>query len=265
MPSGLPKALATAKIALVDDEPTTLDVLAMFLEDAGFENVVLESDARRVLAWVAAERPDTMVLNLRMPEVDGFEILRALQEDPALAAIPVIVLTSATDATTKRRALQLGAADFLAKPVDSSELVLRLRNTLAAAAHRRAVGERSPVREEEEAETRCEASVAGPGAPLVSRLRGDPQRVRRIVESFAGRLEGKLAEMETRLVARDFESVADLAHWLEGAAGTVGFDAFDAAANAIRELARDGSAANVSARLAELRALAARIAPGDRG
>ena len=67
-----------------------------------------------------------------MPDVSGFEILAAMREDEALKYVPVIMLTSAVDAETKLEALELGATDFLGKPVDPSELALRLRNTLRA-------------------------------------------------------------------------------------------------------------------------------------
>jgi diguanylate cyclase (GGDEF)-like protein len=77
-----------------------------------------------------------LLLDLMMPGMSGFEILRAMDEANLLKDVPTIVLTSSTDAETKLQALELGATDFLAKPVDASELVLRLRNTLAAKAYR---------------------------------------------------------------------------------------------------------------------------------
>jgi diguanylate cyclase (GGDEF)-like protein len=120
---------------MVDDEPTTLDVLEMFLEGEGYRNLVRSSESPRALALLAEHCPDVLLLDLMMPEVGGLEILQAMRDDEALRRIPVIILTSATDAATKLRALEFGATDFLAKPVDSSELALRLRNTLAAKAY----------------------------------------------------------------------------------------------------------------------------------
>ena len=70
-----------------------------------------------------------------MPKVSGFDLLIAMRSDPRFRQTPVIVLTSATDGPTKLRALELGATDFLSKPVDSSELVMRLRNILTAKAY----------------------------------------------------------------------------------------------------------------------------------
>jgi putative two-component system response regulator len=82
------------------------------------------------------EEPDTVLLDLMMPEVNGFDILKLMRRNPILQKIPVVVLTAAADASNKLQALELGATDFLAKPVDPSELVLRLRNTLEAKAYK---------------------------------------------------------------------------------------------------------------------------------
>ena len=126
---------ASPKIMIVDDEPITLDVLAGFLEEAGYASTVLTEDSPGALALARAENPDLVLLDLMMPEVDGFEILSGIRAEEGWQHLPVIVLTAAADAETKLRALKLGATDFLAKPVDASELVLRIRNTLAAKAY----------------------------------------------------------------------------------------------------------------------------------
>jgi diguanylate cyclase (GGDEF)-like protein len=125
----------SATLLMVDDEPTTIDVIEMFLQAEGYERLIPITDSRRALGAIAEERPDVVLLDLNMPEVGGLDILRAMRADEALAHVPVIILTSSADADTKLRALELGANDFLAKPVDPSELVLRLRNTLAAKAY----------------------------------------------------------------------------------------------------------------------------------
>lgn len=129
------KPLQSAKVMMVDDEPITSDILQAFLEDAGYRNFLLTSDPSKVLDLLIEHRPNVLLLDLMMPKVNGFDILKAMRADSRLCFIPVIVLTSSSDAETKLKALELGATDFLAKPVDSSELALRLRNTLAAKAY----------------------------------------------------------------------------------------------------------------------------------
>ena len=121
-----------AKIVIVDDEPLNVEGLEAFLAAAGYANVVSTSDTKGVQDLLFNEQPDVVLLDPMMPPLDGFDILAWMRTEKTLRHVPVIILTSATDAETKLRALELGATDFLAKPVDASELALRLRNTLVA-------------------------------------------------------------------------------------------------------------------------------------
>jgi diguanylate cyclase (GGDEF)-like protein len=131
-----PDLPADSVILMVDDEEVNLDIIQTLLEDAGYRNFVPTTEPLRALELLGTHRPDVVLLDLMMPELNGFEILRSMRADDTLRHIPVIVLTSSTDAETKLQALELGATDFLAKPVDPSELALRLRNTLSAKAYR---------------------------------------------------------------------------------------------------------------------------------
>ena len=125
-----------ALVMMVDDDPLLIELTQAFLKDAGYRRLLSTADASGAVAMLLRELPDVLLLDLNMPQVSGFEVLAAMRIDPVLKHIPVIVLTSADDADTKLKALDLGASDFLRKPVDPSELALRLRNTLAAKAHR---------------------------------------------------------------------------------------------------------------------------------
>lgn len=123
---------ASSTIMMVDDEPTTIDVLEMFLRGEGYENFVTTTDSPNAVALARRERPDILLLDLMMPEVGGLEILREIRNDKELKHLPIIILTSSTEPELKLEALELGATDLLAKPVDPSELALRLKNTLTA-------------------------------------------------------------------------------------------------------------------------------------
>ena len=127
--------ITNAKIMLVDDEPINTDVLQTYLEGEGYSNFVTVSDSQQAIDTMRREKPDVILLDLMMPEVSGFDILELMRKDNSLTHIPVVILTSSDDAETKLKALQLGAMDFLAKPVDASELALRLRNTLGSKAY----------------------------------------------------------------------------------------------------------------------------------
>jgi diguanylate cyclase (GGDEF)-like protein len=130
------QSLRDALVMMVDDEPLNIEVTQVHLEEAGYTRFVSTDDPLQALELIAARRPDVLLLDLMMPGMSGFEILERMGASNVLQDVPTIVLTSSTDPRTKLKALELGATDFLAKPVDSSELVLRLRNTLAAKAYR---------------------------------------------------------------------------------------------------------------------------------
>ena len=124
-----------ALVMMVDDEELVIELIQAYLDTAGYERFISTTKARKALELMLRERPQVVLLDINMPGMSGFEILEAMRADPSLQHIPVIVLTAINDPETKLKALGLGATDFLGKPVDESELVLRLRNTLAAKAY----------------------------------------------------------------------------------------------------------------------------------
>ena len=243
------EGLKSAVILMVDDEPTTLDVIEMFLHGEGYRELVKVTDPRKTFEMIAGLRPDVVLLNLMMPDVSGLEILTAMRQDPSLRDIPAIIITGSTDAALKRQALELGAADFLSKPVDPSELALRLRNTLATRAWRDG---KDPPRA---AATRTRI----PPEPTP----GGEDRIRTIVDTFLERLHPRLGAMEASLELGDFSGLASLAHWLKGAAGTVGLHEFTEPAEALGRLAREGRAEPIGSVLRKLRRMAAEAEYGD--
>ncbi|HZR01809.1 MAG TPA: diguanylate cyclase, partial [Burkholderiales bacterium] len=126
---------ATAKIMLVDEEELNIEILQAFLQEVGYANFVSTSEPREAIDLMTNERPDVVLLDLGQSQVCAFDIVSRMQQDSVLKHVPVIMLTAAADASTKLAALKLGVTDFLAKPVDPSELLLRLRNTLTAKAY----------------------------------------------------------------------------------------------------------------------------------
>lgn len=133
--------VADAMIMMVDDEALNMDVLKIHLESEGYTRFLSVSDSTLAIDTIRKEKPDVLLLDLVMPGVSGYDILTTIRDDDELRYLPVIVLTSANDASTKLTALQLGATDFLAKPVDASELALRMRNTLTARAWQKRISE----------------------------------------------------------------------------------------------------------------------------
>jgi putative two-component system response regulator len=125
-----PDSFKSAKIAIIDDEPINVKIVRKHLQGVGYENFVTTSDSVTSAAMIFQERPDVVLLDVMMPQIDGIQILQAIRACQTLAHIPVLILTASTDAATKLRALNAGATDFLAKPVDPSDLIPRIRNAL---------------------------------------------------------------------------------------------------------------------------------------
>jgi putative two-component system response regulator len=124
-----------ARILIVDDEPINVKVASKYLLAAGYANCYSTSSAAEVLPLMVREEPDVVLLDIIMPQFNGLDLLAAIRADAQLAHIPVIMLTAIEDRATKLQALELGATDFLGKPVDPSEMVPRVRNALLIKAH----------------------------------------------------------------------------------------------------------------------------------
>lgn len=129
------QTLTDAMILMVDDEPLEMEVIQIFLQRLGYHRFILVEESSLAISTIIKYRPDIVLLDLLMPGVSGFDILGSIRSNNELRELPVIVLTSSSEADTKQKVLKSGATDFLAKPVDASELALRLHNTLAARAY----------------------------------------------------------------------------------------------------------------------------------
>ncbi len=119
-----------ARILIVDDEPANVLLLETFLADTATE-IRGVTDSRLVEQAFSEFEPDIVLLDLRMPDPDGFEILRRLRSARlSLGFLPVVVLTGDVSRVARNSALLLGADDFLTKPLEGDEVVLRVRNLL---------------------------------------------------------------------------------------------------------------------------------------
>ncbi|MBX7164703.1 MAG: response regulator [Pirellulales bacterium] len=121
-------APASMQLLIIDDEPLNIRVLQRYLQELSYTNVRGLTDSTQALDSIREHRPDVVLLDLHMPKVTGDEILAELRCDAAFQYLPVIVITAAIDRQTRLKILELGATDFLHKPIDSSELALRVRN-----------------------------------------------------------------------------------------------------------------------------------------
>jgi EAL domain-containing protein (putative c-di-GMP-specific phosphodiesterase class I)/DNA-binding response OmpR family regulator len=195
------QALLGSTVLVVDDHEPNLVLVEKILSKAGVSNVHTTGDPTDVIRLYCAVRPDLVILDLHMPGMDGVEVMRAMRDATAAGEfVPVIVLTA--DATTKARdrVLSAGANDFLTKPVDRTEVVLRVRNLLHSRALHARLHEHNMRLEEE-----------------ITARRAADERARALMTDKARRVQEALDCGAPRMV---FQPIADLS-----SATVVGYEA----------------------------------------
>ncbi len=121
------------QILVVDDDQDTIAILARHLEREGFVPIEANSGAQ-CLKMVHENEVDVILLDLMMPEMDGFQVVKALRDDPLTAEIPIIMITARDDLDARAEGMRLGVSDFLAKPVFRRQLASRVRAQLEVVA-----------------------------------------------------------------------------------------------------------------------------------
>jgi putative two-component system response regulator len=123
------ESITDAKILIIDDEPTNVLLLQTILTEACYVNVFSSSDSMQAIPLFNTVEPDILLLDLFMPNIDGLTILRRLSPE-VRGSVPILVLTADATLRAKHEALAEGADDFLTKPFDHTEVLLRIRNLL---------------------------------------------------------------------------------------------------------------------------------------
>src|SRR6266516_5072688 len=119
--------LEKLSILIVDDEESNVRLLDRMLRNAGYVNVATTTDPRQVFGLCNDSQPDLMLLDLHMPYMDGFEVMRQLRGKMSKETyFPILVLTADVSREAKQRALSTGAKDFLTKPLELTETLLRV-------------------------------------------------------------------------------------------------------------------------------------------
>ena len=173
------ESLAQARVLVIDDEPANVRVLVKMLERAGYMNVEGLTDSRVAKERFTDLEPDLVLLDLHMPAPNGFEILEWISStQPENAYTPVMVITADATDETKEQALMAGANDFLVKPFQMSETLLRVRNLLHTRAlhdqlQRHATSLEAQVAEHDAAEHAAAVIMAQKAAAVQGVLDGD--------------------------------------------------------------------------------------------
>ena len=117
-------------ILIVDDDVTLLAIVDSILKKNGFETA-LAKDAEKGFSLIEERLPSLVLLDIKLPEMDGFEALSQLRSEEYTKDVPVIMLTSENDISSVSRCLEAGAQDYIVKPFDHNNLIARVRQVLA--------------------------------------------------------------------------------------------------------------------------------------
>src|ERR1700731_3977638 len=134
----------SARILVVDDNEVNVELLVAILASEDYV-VSTAADGFEALAKIAAERPDIVLLDVVMPELNGFEVCRQIKADPTMADIPVIMVTALSDVDDLVRGFDAGADDFVTKPFNFDALMARVRSQLRRKRHYERIVEASLV------------------------------------------------------------------------------------------------------------------------
>lgn len=118
------------RILVVDDEPEAVELIEFNLKESGYA-VTTAADGAEALKKARGQTPDLIVLDIMLPEMNGFEICKALRVDAATARVPIIMLTAKAAEIDRVLGLELGADDYLTKPFSTRELMLRIKKMLS--------------------------------------------------------------------------------------------------------------------------------------
>jgi putative two-component system response regulator len=140
----IPRAIERSKILVVDDEPANILYLERLLDIGGYDDVRTAQSGREALLIGAAYDPDLILLDLQMPDMDGYEVLKIIRPIYSSAVyLPILVLTADATHAARTTALELGASDFLTKPAEATEILLRVKNFLTMRFWSKEINERN--------------------------------------------------------------------------------------------------------------------------
>ncbi|MFO0868135.1 MAG: ATP-binding protein [Pirellulales bacterium] len=236
--------LPAAHVLVADDSESNRALFQLLLSRAGAEVVTVENGAEVLAEW-RRKKYAAILLDMQMPVLDGYATARQLRAAGYLG--PIIALTALAQRDTEERCRAAGCSDFVAKPIRIDAFLAVVSRALGRPLPERiAAQHRLAEQETEESEVDCHL-------PL-----GDPEFLE-IARAFVTRLKEQLAAMREAVARHDDQELALLAHWLEGSAGTAGFDAFTEPARTLENAAQSRSQWRYPPLLKRLNELAQRI------
>lgn len=248
---------SSGRVLVVDDGDENRELVKIVLGGAGLQVEDAKNDQVGV-DKAMAQAFDVILMDMQMPVMDGRTATMFLREQGMQT--PIIAMTANAMKGFEKECFEAGCTGYLTKPVDVDLPIKTLADLLG--------GERTQAEEPVEPHgSSLTPQVAASDIPdvssVVSSLADGNPRFHAIIQRFVVRLEEQLGEIERAWGSRDFDQLANLAHWLKGSAGTVGFDAFTEPAQTLEALSNDRNESGIDAAIRELRRLAqAIVVPG---
>ena len=257
-----------ATVLVVDDGPENRELVALVLQEHGLRIIEAENGAAAV-DLASTQDFGVILMDMQMPVMDGFEATRRLRQ--AGLDVPIVALTANAMKGFEREVMAAGCTGYLTKPIDIDRLVAALAEILGAT---RIAAPAEATRPSADLAERHPPSPAAPpvaahtpdteaDAPVVSRFATHP-RFRSTVIKFSQRIGEQMAVMEQAWTAQDAAELARFAHWLKGAGGTVGYDAFTEPAARLEQHAKAADFEQTALVVDQLRGIVRRmVVPED--
>ena len=243
-----------ARVLVVDDGEENRELVKLLLEEAGLSVEEAENGQLAVEKATAGEY-DVILMDVQMPVMDGFTAAGILRKQGL--KIPVIALTANAMKGFEAQCLDAGYSGYMSKPINIDQLMELMAKLLGGRkVNKGAEAITAPVISQD---VQRDIMPAADLSPIVSKLPAHNKKFKNIIVRFIKRLGQQLDAIEKADARGDLKAVADLAHWLKGAGGTVGFDEFTKPAAQLEVHAKEGDAAQIKPAIENLRQLAARI------
>jgi two-component system sensor histidine kinase/response regulator len=250
--SGSLVTLSDASVLLVEDGESNRELISLVLQESGAKVTCVEN-GQQGLETASRDRFDLILMDMQMPVMDGYTATERLRERGC--KLPIIALTAHAMRGDREKCLQAGCSGYLSKPIDIDELL----RTVAVTLNELKADSDGSSHEAGKGQTNVFAS-AEPSSVITSSLPINNLNFRPIIEGFVTRLHARLEEMRTACEEADWDTLVEVAHWLHGSGGTIGFMCFTDPAQRLGQLAQQHNIRGIDDVIREISMLADRIA-----
>ncbi len=254
------------KVLVVDDGAENRELVRVVLEEAGM--TIDEGENGKVgVEKVLENAYDMVLMDVQMPVMDGFTAARLMREQGV--EIPIIALTANAMKGFEEECLKNGYSAYVSKPINIDTLLALLAHYLGGRKVAEEGGQHIRFPQTKTEHTAADQGTAVPAqaspllAPVVSRLAEHP-KLRPVIRRFIEKLDHEIEKLNRSLIEQEYVEIAELAHWLKGSAGTVGFDVFTEPARLLEKAAKEKDADSLRKQIVCITALSrAVVSPGE--